>query len=54
VRGTATGRIKYEVFSDFNVGLNAMYTFDTRPPAEENASRSDYRLTLSVGWSYRR
>jgi hypothetical protein len=53
VRGTATGRIKYEVFSDFNVGLNAMYTFDTRPP-EASASRSDYRLTLSVGWSYRR
>jgi hypothetical protein len=53
VRGTATGRVKYEVFSDFNVGLNAMYTFDTRPP-EASASRSDYRLTLSVGWSYRR
>jgi hypothetical protein len=35
------------------VGLNAMYTFDTRPP-EASASRSDYRLTLSVGWSYRR
>lgn len=53
VRGTATGRVKYEVFSDFNVGLNLMYTFDTRPP-DENASRSDYRVTLSVGWSYRR
>ena len=53
VRGTATGRVKYEVFSDFNVGCNLMYTFDTRPP-DENASRSDYRLTLSVGWSYRR
>jgi hypothetical protein len=53
VRGTATGRVKYEVFSDFNVGCNLMYTFDTRPP-EANAPRSDYRLTLSVGWSYRR
>ena len=53
VRGTATGRVKYEVFSDFNVGMNVMYTFDTRPPDPE-ASRSDYRLTLSVGWSYRR
>jgi hypothetical protein len=53
VRGTATGRIKYEVFSDFNVGCNLMYTFDTRPP-DAGASRSDYRLTLSVGWSYRR
>jgi hypothetical protein len=53
VRGTATGRVKYEVFSDFNVGMNLMYTFDTRPP-DETASRSDYRLTVSVGWSYRR
>ncbi|MGA8893074.1 MAG: DUF481 domain-containing protein [Anaeromyxobacteraceae bacterium] len=53
VRGTATGRVKYEVFSDFNVGMNLSYTFDTRPPDPE-ASRSDYRLTLSVGWSYRR
>jgi hypothetical protein len=53
VRGTATGRITYEVFSDFNVGMNASYTFDTRPP-DPDASRSDYRLTLSVGWSYRR
>jgi hypothetical protein len=53
VRGTATGRVKYEVFADFNVGCNLMYTFDTRPP-DERASRSDYRLTLSVGWSYRR
>ncbi len=53
VRGTATGRVKYEVFSDFNVGCNLTYTFDTRPPDPE-ASRSDYRITLSVGWSYRR
>jgi hypothetical protein len=53
VRGTATGRVKYEVFSDFNVGMNLSYTFDTRPP-DPDASRSDYRLTLSVGWSYRR
>ncbi len=53
VRGTATGRVKYEVFDDFNVGCNLSYTFDTRPP-DANASRSDYRVTLSVGWSYRR
>jgi hypothetical protein len=53
VRGTAAGRVKYEVFSDFNVGCNLTYTFDTRPP-DTNASRSDYRVTLSLGWSYRR
>jgi hypothetical protein len=53
VRGTATARVKYEVFSDFNVGCNLTYTFDTRPP-EPDAPRSDYRVTLSVGWSYRR
>jgi hypothetical protein len=53
VRGTATGRVKYEVFSDFNVGCNLTYTFDTRPP-DPDASRSDYRITFSVGWSYRR
>jgi hypothetical protein len=53
VRGTATGRVKYEVFNDFNVGCNLSYTFDTRPPDPE-ASRSDYRVTLTLGWSWRR
>jgi len=53
VRGTASARVKYEVFSDVNVGLSLIYTFDTRPP-EQDASRSDYRVTMSIGWSHRR
>jgi len=52
-RGTATTRIKYEVFSDFNVGLNLSYTFDTRPP-DPAASKTDYLLTATIGWSYHR
>jgi hypothetical protein len=53
VRGSATTRIKYELFSDFNVGLNLSYTFDTRPP-DPNAAKTDYLLSATIGWSYGR
>jgi hypothetical protein len=53
VRGTATTRVKYEVFADFNVGLNFSYTFDTRPP-DPAAPKTDYLLSATIGWSYHR
>jgi len=52
-RGTATFKVKYELFSDFNVGLNFSYTFDTRPP-DPTAGKTDYLLSMTIGWSYRR
>ena len=53
LRGTSTIRVKYELFADFNVGLNFSYTFDTRPP-DPTAGKADYLLWLTIGWSYRR
>jgi hypothetical protein len=52
-RGTAATRIKHELFPDFNVGLNLSYTFDTRPP-DPTAAKTDYLLSATIGWSYRR
>jgi Protein of unknown function, DUF481 len=52
-RGTATAKVKYELFSDFYVGINFSYTFDTQPP-DPTAAHTDYLLSLTIGWSYRR
>jgi hypothetical protein len=53
VRGEATLRLKYELISDFNVGVSATDTFDSDPP-EETATRNDFITTFTIGWSYRR
>jgi hypothetical protein len=45
-------RVTYEIFLDFNVGLNFTDTYDTRPP--EGGVKNDFNLSLTVGWSYRR
>jgi Protein of unknown function, DUF481 len=47
-----TVRATYEVFADFNVGLNFTDTYDSRPP--EGGAQNDFNLSLTVGWSYRR
>ena len=52
VRGQMEIRGKYELFSDFNVGMQLIDTFDSRPP--EDVSKNDYLVTLTIGWSYRR
>jgi hypothetical protein len=52
-RGDATVRVKYELFSDFYVGINFSFTFDTQPP-DPTAAHTDYLLSLTIGWSYRR
>lgn len=52
LRGTATIKVKYEIFKDFNVGVAFSDTFDTRPP--DGAPNNDFITSLTVGWSYRR
>jgi len=57
IRAELNLRIKYEVFSDFNVGLSFWDSFDSRPPAQEGEQRqvsNDYTVSLTIGWSYRR
>jgi hypothetical protein len=46
-------RVKYELFSDFNVGLSLSDTWDSRPP-DPTAGKNDYLLAMTIGWSYRR
>jgi Protein of unknown function, DUF481 len=53
VRGDLAARLKYELFKDFNAGFNLSTTFDSRPP-DPAAPKTDYVLTLTIGWSYRR
>lgn len=53
VRGELTTRLKYELFADFNVGINLTDTFDSRPP-DENAPTNDFITSFTIGWSYRR
>jgi hypothetical protein len=57
IRADLNLRIKYEVFSDFNVGLTFWDSFDSRPPAREGEERrvnNDFTVALTIGWSYRR
>jgi len=53
VRVESSLRVKYELVSDFNVGLSISDTYDTRPP-DPAAASNDYLLTMTIGWSYRR
>jgi hypothetical protein len=53
LRGTFTFRIKYEIFKDFNTGLQFTDSFDTRPP-DPTASKNDYLTSLTIGWTYRK
>jgi hypothetical protein len=53
VRGEATLRLKYELISDFDVGISATDTFDSDPP-EESATTNDFIMSFTIGWSYRR
>jgi hypothetical protein len=45
-------RVTYEVFLDFNVGLNFTDTYDSRPP--EGGVNNDFNMSITIGWSYRR
>ena len=57
IRADLNVRIKYEVFSDFNVGVTFWDSFDNRPPTPEGQDTkvsNDYKVTFTIGWSYRR
>ncbi len=41
----------YEILSDFYVGLDGFYSFDSRPPTEETSQR-DYGVSLSIRWKF--
>jgi len=53
LRGTFTFKIKYEIFKDFNTGIQFTDSFDTRPP-DPTASKNDFITSLTVGWSFRK
>jgi len=52
VRGQGNLRLVYELFKDFNTGIRLTETFDSRPP--EGATKNDYVVEFTIGWSYRR
>ena len=52
VRGQGNVRLVYELFKDFNTGVRLTETFDSRPP--EGATKNDYVVEFTIGWSYRR
>jgi hypothetical protein len=45
-------RAKYELFSDFFLGLRFYDQFDSRPGTAEGGSTNDFGTTLSIGWSF--
>ena len=45
------GRVAWEVFSDFTVGLNVTERLDSRP-AGGDAAKRDYQYSVSLGWSW--
>ena len=51
VRGQLEARIRFEVIKKLFLGLNGFFYYDTRPPTEA-ASKEDYAITVTVGWSY--
>lgn len=51
VRGGFVGRARYELFKDFFLALNFNLSLDNRPPSEE-AARSDYDASFTIGWSW--
>ena len=45
------GRIAWEIFSDFTIGLNITERFDSRPPSA-SATKRDFQYALAIGWSW--
>jgi len=50
-RADIDGRIAWEIFSDFTVGLNITERLDSRP-AGADAAKRDYQYAVSLGWSW--
>jgi hypothetical protein len=47
-----TIRVTYEIFVNFNAGLNFTGRYDSRPP--EGGVNNDFNMSITPGWSYRR
>jgi hypothetical protein len=41
----------YEILSNFYIGLDGFYPFDSRPPTETTSKR-DYGISLSIRWKF--
>ncbi len=53
VRVNLNLRVKYELFPDFNLGLNFFDAYDSSPGGE-GPGKNDFVTSFTVGWSYRR
>jgi len=51
IRVEFDGRLAWEIFSDFNVGLTITERFDSSPPSPDAANR-DYQYSFTLGWSW--
>jgi hypothetical protein len=51
VRGTLDASIRYELFSDFFLGLGGNLALDNKPQSE-SAAKSDYTANFTIGWSW--
>ncbi|MCZ6915495.1 MAG: DUF481 domain-containing protein [Gemmatimonadetes bacterium] len=45
------GRIAWEIFNDFTIGINITERLDTRPPSA-TAEKRDFQYSLTIGWSW--
>lgn len=50
-RAALQSTLRYELIEDLFIGLNGFLDFDSNPPAE-GASKIDYGITSSLGWSF--
>jgi len=51
VRGRLDSRLRYEVFSDFFVGISGFMDYDNKPPVE-GVEQFDFSAALTVGWAF--
>lgn len=51
LRARLDSRLRYEVFSDFFVGLSGFLDYDNEPPVE-GVENTDFSVSLTVGWTF--
>ena len=44
-------RFNRELFSDFKLVIKGYFNYDSRPPSE-GASKSDYQVSLAIGYTF--
>lgn len=50
-RGRLDARLRYEIFSDFFVGLSGFVDYDNEPPVE-GVENYDFSASFTVGWTF--